>query len=182
LNGEEIERLLAALEAAALPPLPGAALRLLILTGARKGEILGLKWTDLDLAQSRAVLSDHKTISRGDRLLYLPPEGVAILDALPKHTSPYVFAGSGKHGTLGSTLDHAWRRVRELAGLPGVRIHDLRHTFASLAIAGGLTLEQAGQLLGHSSPATTKRYSHLVDEAARANVAKVAGALARRRG
>lgn len=165
-------------DAGEILPLPAAAIRLILLTGARHSEILHLRWEHVDLAAGRALLVEHKTMARGDRMLYLPMEAIPLLKSLPKHKlSPFVFAGEGKDGTIGSSLRHAWDLVRSKAGLDDVRIHDLRHTFASLGIASGLTLEQVGQLLGHSSPATTARYSHLVDESAKANVNQIAGSM-----
>ena len=167
-----------------LHPAPAAALKLLLLTGCRYSEVLHLRWSQITKREDGglATLTEHKTMARGDRLVMLSPEAMEILESLPKHRlSPFVFAGAGKDGTIANTLSHAWRAVRDLAGLPGVRIHDLRHTFASVAIARGATLEQTGQLLGHSTPATTKRYTHLVEEAARENLAKVTPGLKKRK-
>lgn len=173
LTPDEVELLLATITTmeseGKLQPLPAAGLRLVMLTGGRYSEVLGLKWEHLE--EGRILLPEHKTDSRGERMIYLDENAVAILKALPQHAlSPFIFAGRGKAGTIGSSLDHAWRDVRERAGLKGVRLHDLRHTFASFSIASGLTLEQTGQLLGHSTPQTTKRYAHLLDEAGRKNV------------
>lgn len=169
-----------------LHPAPAAALKLLMLTGCRYSEVLHLRWDQITLREEDgsgvAVLTEHKTMARGDRLVMLSPEAMAIIKALPKHRlSPFVFSGGGKDGTIANTLAQAWRAVRDLAGLPDVRLHDLRHTFASVAIARGATLEQTGQLLGHSTPATTKRYAHLVEEAARENLAKVTPGLKKRK-
>jgi integrase len=150
--------------------IPCAAIRILLLTGARRGEIQGLRWVDVDLKEGIARLRDHKTISRGERVLALPPEAVAILRKLPRHGPMVLWGGS---------LDHAWRRVRETAGCPDVRLHDLRHTYASLAIASGLTLAQVGQLLGHSTPATTQRYAHLVLDAAKKAAVQAAAKVGR---
>ena len=160
------------------------ALRLLLLTGARRSEIRGLLWDDVDPSGS-AKLRYHKTIGRGERVVMLPPEASKILKRLVHHDdNPHVFAGQGDDGTIGSTLDCAWRIVRASAGVPDVRLHDLRHTYASMGVASGLTLAQVGQLLGHSTPATTQRYAHLVkDEAKKAAVkaaAKVTAAMRKR--
>ena len=165
---------------------PGAALRLLMLTGCRYSEVLHLRWEEIAVRDEEgnaiAVLTEHKTMARGDRLVMLSPEALEVIKTMPKHKlSPFVFAGGGKDGTIGNTLGQAWRAVRHLAGLEDVRIHDLRHTFASVAIAQGTTLEQTGQLLGHSTPATTKRYAHLIEKAARENLAKVTPGLVRKK-
>jgi integrase len=204
LDGEEIERVWSAIEtlegegakvtiAASrgpihykIHPAPAAALQVLLLTGCRYSEVLHLRWDEIAVRDEEgnavAVLTEHKTMSRGDRLVVLSPEALEIIKSIPRHSlSPYVFAGGGKDGTIGNSLGQAWRAVRDLAGLPGVRIHDLRHTFASVAIASGATLEQTGQLLGHSTPQTTKRYAHLIEEAARANLAKVTPGLLRKK-
>ncbi len=175
LTPDDVEMLFSTIaameEEGKLQPLPAAGLRLVLLTGGRYSEVLNLKWEHLDVEGGRVALPEHKTDGRGERMIYLSGEAVTILKALPQHVlSPFIFAGRGKNGTIGGSLDHAWRDVRERAGLWGVRLHDLRHTFASLAIASGLTLEQTGQLLGHSTPQTTKRYAHLLDDAARQNV------------
>lgn len=169
-----------------LAPAAAAAIKVLLLTGCRYSEVLHLKWDEIAVRDEEgnavAVLTEHKTMSRGDRLVVLSPEALEVIQSIPRHRlSPFVFAGAGKDGTIGNTLAQSWRAVRYLAGLEDVRIHDLRHTFASVAIARGATLEQTGQLLGHSTPATTKRYAHLIEDAARANLAKVTPGLVRRK-
>lgn len=155
-----------------------AAIRLLILTGMRVGELLAMRWEHLDEKTGRQQLPEHKTDARGERTVHLPPEAVVLLKTIPQHKlSPFIFAGAGKDGTIGSTLSHAWQDVREQAKCEDVRLHDLRHTFASEGIARGLTLAAIGLLLGHSTPVTTHRYAHLVADKAAADVAKIGGAL-----
>ena len=135
-----------------------AFLYLLILTGARKGEIAKAKWSDLQ--GNRLVLGEHKTDQTGDdRHIYLPPAAMEVLDRLPKTSDTIT-------GIL--TPQKIWERIRVEAGCPDLRMHDLRHSFASAAIAAGLTLAQIGELLGHKSTQTTHRYAHLVEEAATA--------------
>jgi len=135
-------------------PASVAFLYLLILTGARKGEIAAARW---DWLEGNALrLPDSKT---GAKSVYLPPQAVDVLAALPRTT-----------GTITGILSPKkfWERVRAEAGCPDLRMHDLRHSFASAALAAGLSLSQIGELLGHKSTQTTKRYAHLVEDAAHA--------------
>ncbi|WP_343081444.1 tyrosine-type recombinase/integrase [Ostreiculturibacter nitratireducens] len=136
-----------------------AAFRLLILTGCRLGEIQTLKW---DYITPRHMeLPDSKT---GARRIPLPQAAREVLDALPRMDgNPYVIAGivEGQHAT---DLQRPWRRIRERAGLDDVRIHDLRHTYASMAVSSGMPIQMVGRLLGHSQLQTTMRYAHLADD------------------
>lgn len=142
-------------------PFVTAALRLLILTGARLNEMLTLKWSFVDLQRGLLFLPDSKT---GQKSIRLSDAAVAILSELPRLAgNPYVLAGrlEGQHLI---NLQKPWRRIRERAGLDDVRIHDLRHSFASVAAASGGSLPMIGKLLGHSQPQTTARYAHLADD------------------
>ena len=137
------------------------AIRLLLFTGARLSEILTLRWEHVDMEGQCLRLPDSKT---GAKVVYLPPAALEILAALDRHEdNPYVIVGA-KLGTHLINLQKPWRRIRKKAGLDGVRIHDLRHSFASMAVAGGLSLPVIGALLGHTQPATTARYAHLADD------------------
>jgi len=148
-------------------PASVAFIYLLILTGARKGEIAKATWSQV--VGNKLILSEHKTDGGGeDRVIHLPPVAMAVLNALPK-------VDGGTITGLASPKK-LWEAVRVEAGCPDLRLHDLRHSFASAAISAGLTLPQIGELLGHSSTQTTKRYSHLMDEAA----ALAAGSIADR--
>jgi integrase len=153
-----------------------AALRLLLLTGARVGEILPLRWELVDWEQGRARLPDSKT---GAKTLYLAEEALDVLRHLPRLVgSPWCFPSHqpGKHFVA---LPRLWYRLRAEAGLEDVRLHDLRHTFAANAAARGVPLLTIGALLGHRSASTTQRYAHLMpeiaDEAARLTARRVAG-------
>jgi integrase len=149
-------------------PFAIAAIRLLMLTGCRLGEIQTLKWEYL--REGMMILPDSKT---GRRHIPLPPMVKDVLAAVPRlPENPYVIAGEveGQHLT---DLQRPWRRIRKLAGLEHVRIHDLRHTYASHALASGLDLVMVGKLLGHSQYQTTMRYIHLQDGQIREAAARV---------
>ncbi|MDP5220255.1 tyrosine-type recombinase/integrase [Ruegeria sp. 2205SS24-7] len=143
-------------------PFVVAAFRLLILTGCRLGEIQTLKWEYI--TAHGMELPDTKT---GARRIPLPQAARDVLDALPRTPgNPYVIEGKleGKHAT---DLQHPWRRIREQAGLSDVRIHDLRHTYASNAVSFGMPIQMVGRLLGHTQLQTTMRYAHLADDPVR---------------
>ena len=148
------------------------AIRALALSGARASEILGLKWTDLET--NVAALEDSKT---GAKDLHLPPAAVAVLKKLPRvKGNDFVIIG-GKKGealTLWG-LEQAWDHVRSLAGLKSVRLHDLRHSYASTVLKGGGSLLVVKELLGHADIRTTQRYAH-VEADVLAEAAKKAGA------
>lgn len=135
-----------------------AAIRLLVLTGARHSEILTLKWEYVDFRQQHIRLPDSKT---GRKSIYLNAPALEILANVPRvDGNPFVICGD-KLGAHLVNLQKPWRRIRSLAGLEDVRIHDLRHSFASMAVGGGMSLPLIGALLGHSQPQTTQRYAHL---------------------
>jgi integrase len=135
-----------------------ACIRLLLLTGCRLGEIQTLKWTYLDLDTCLAFLPDSKT---GRKTLYLGSLAVKLLKSIPRRkNNPYVIIGEVE-GQYLTDMRKPWRRIRKLADLPDVRIHDLRHTFASSGVALGQGLPIIGRLLGHTQPQTTARYAHL---------------------
>lgn len=143
---------------ARLQPQAIGILRLLIFTGARKSEIRALKWSEVNLEASRLELEDSKT---GAKHVYLPPPAAEILSNIaPVRDNPFVFVGN-KIGTHIVNIEDAWRTVRAEAGLDNLRIHDLRHSFASVGAAGGISLQMIGALLGHREVATTARYAHL---------------------
>lgn len=137
------------------------AIRLLLLTGARKGEILTLRWAEVDFDRSCLRLPDSKT---GKKMIPLGAPALALLRKAPRLLgNPYVCHGEEEGGYF-IGLHRPWDRLRKLAGLPEVRLHDLRHTHASVAAGAGIGLPIIGRLLGHSSPATTARYAHLADD------------------
>jgi integrase len=135
-----------------------AAIRLLTFTGARLGEILDLKWEHVDFESACLRLPDSKT---GAKVIHLSAPTLEVLSGIQRtEGNPWVVAGRDPGKPL-VNLRKPWYRIREAAGLDDVRLHDLRHSFASVAVAGGLSLPMIGALLGHSQPATTQRYAHL---------------------
>ncbi len=146
--------------------LPSAilAVRLLILTGCRLGEIMTLKWDYVDIPGRALRLPDSKT---GAKIVHLGQPAIEQLERAPRMPgNPWVIFGTieGKHL---SDLQPFWRRVRARAGLKDARIHDLRHTFASTAVAAGQGLPMIGKLLGHTQVQTTARYAHLAADPVR---------------
>ena len=137
-----------------------AAIRLLCLTGCRKGEILSLEWPDVDFEQECLHLSSTKT---GDKVIQIGPPVLELLASLPRHEqSEFVFPGENGGYYVG--LPKVWERIRKNAGLSDVRLHDLRHSFASVGAGVGLSLPIIGKMLGHSNAETTQRYAHLADD------------------
>ncbi len=135
-----------------------AAFRLLMYTGCRLGEVLSLKWEDVNLKENFIHLKDSKV---GERGIPLNESAKNVILGLQKQVdNPYVFCGD-KKGTHLFTIQKTWDRIRKKAGIPDVRIHDLRHSFASFALKKGVSLYGVSKLLGHKNIATTTRYAHL---------------------
>jgi integrase len=143
-----------------IDPFAAAAIRLLILTGARVREILKLEWQHVDLERGLLLLPDSKT---GAKSIVLNAPALALLAGLDR-IGAYVIAGL-RAGTDGekprADLNRPWRSIAKRAGLAGLRIHDLRHTHASFGAGAGLGLPIIGKLLGHARASTTQRYAHL---------------------
>ena len=147
-----------------------AAIRLLILTGCRLSEIQKLRWEHVDLEVGELRLPDTKT---GGRAVPLAPSAVRLLKSLPRdEENPWVISGR-KPGSHLTDLQHPWRRIRASAQLDDVRIHDLRHSFASRALALGEGLPMIGKLLGHTQVQTTARYAHLALDTVKASAARI---------
>jgi integrase len=145
-----------------ITPHMAAAIRLLMLTGARRGEILSLKWEYLNLEQGVAHLPESKT---GFKVLQLPVPAVAVLEGLPR-ISEYVFPATSASGHM-VNIKEAWADVLKQSGLTRWRIHDLRHAFASMMVNSGASLPIVGKILGHTQARTTQRYAHLEENPAR---------------
>lgn len=148
-----------------------AAFYLLLLTGCRLGEIQKLKWDYV--TRTHLELPDSKT---GRRRIPLPREARALLNTLDRREgNPYVILGTHSDGHY-NDLQKPWRKIRERAGLNDVRVHDLRHTYASVAVMNGIDPFTLKEILGHKNLSTTLRYAHLSDDA----VQKAAGQIANR--
>ena len=166
-----------AVDSGSASPIAVAAIRLLMLTGCRKNEILTLRWTDVDLEAGELHLGDAKA---GPRTVHLPPTAVRLLKTLPRREGcPWVFPGEDREGRFsGGGLDYVWQAVRTHAELEDVRLHDLRHSFASRALALGETLPVIGKLLGHNDIETTARYAHLARDSIHEAADRIAGSVA----
>jgi integrase len=154
-------------------PHVAAAVRLLILTGARLREILGLKWEYVDLERGLLLLPDSKT---GRKAIILNAPALAILRELPRvdvHVIASEIENQPRHD-----LSKPWKLITTRADLVGVRIHDLRHTHASYGAGAGFGLPIIGKLLGHSQPATTARYAHLDNDPLKRASELIGGTLA----
>jgi integrase len=185
-SGRMCERFLSAAEINALqialsdhePSHPKAVriVRLLLLTGCRFNEIAALTWPEVDLARGITTLRASKT---GMRIVYLSEAAATELAGIERiENEPYVFpaARGGRHY---QGAQKVWRSIRKAAGLPDVRIHDLRHTFASTALAEGASVVVVAKLLGHTQLRTTARYAHLAADAVRDAANRVGVAVTR---
>lgn len=137
------------------------AIRFLLLSGCRKSEALGLQWSWIDFDRNVISLPDSKT---GARPLQLGEAAKQLLKSLPRlDGSPFVFPSSRGSGPVVGLIK-IWTQVRAQAGLEDVRLHDLRHNFASVAVSSGQSIYIVGKLLGHTQASTTQRYAHLADD------------------
>lgn len=154
-----------------------AAIRLLVFTGCRLGEILRLRWEHVDFERRCLHLPESKT---GARTVPINAPALKVLAELDRSESPWVIPGR-KRGAPLVNLGKPWRRIREKARLCDVRLHDMRHSFASVAAGAGHSLVVIGALLGHRQATTTHRYAHLSDDPVRAATevvgARIAAAL-----
>ena len=150
-----------------------AAIRLLVLTGARLREILDLKWEYVDLERGLVFLPDSKT---GKKTIILNTPAIEIIAGLPR-TSSFVIAGEYQDRPR-ADLNRPWRAVVRRAGMHRLRIHDLRHTHASFGAGAGLGLPIIGKLLGHTQASTTQRYAHLDADPLRRASEQIAGQIA----
>ena len=152
-----------------------AAVRLLMLTGCRLSEIQKLLWEHVDLEAGELRLPDTKT---GAKVVYLGDPAIAILERIDRRDgNPWVIAGR-KPGSHLTDLQHPWRRIRTRAGLDDVRIHDLRHSFASGGLLVGEGLPMIGKLLGHTQVQTTARYAHLANDPVKSAANRIASRIA----
>ncbi|RAI02609.1 integrase [Acuticoccus sediminis] len=175
LTADELARLGKVLREADEEPEAANCIRLLLLTGCRLGEIQTLKWDYVDLKTGVLRLPDSKT---GAKLVPIGQAAIEVLKSIPKvKNNPYVITGrvEGQHLT---DMQKPWRRLRKRAELDGLRIHDLRHSFASDALQLGQDLTMIGKLLGHTQVQTTARYAHLKTDPIRTAADAVSDAIA----
>ena len=152
-----------------------AAYRLLLLTGCRLGEIQTLKWSFVDLERREFRLPDSKT---GAKTVHFGPIVVEVLKGIDRvEGNPYVIVGKVAEAHL-TDLQRPWRRIRKAARLEDVRIHDLRHTFASGGLLEGEGLPMIAKLLGHTQVQTTARYAHLAADPVKEAAGRISGRLA----
>lgn len=176
LTGDELARLASAL--ANLRDVAAAnAVRLLLLTGARRGELLAARWGDFDLVAGVWTKPGSTTKQKSLHRVPLSDVAVRLLIEMRRQVgdADWLFpSGRGGHRT---NVDDAWNALRKAADIPDVRLHDLRHSFASISVSAGASLPLIGSLLGHSTPTTTARYAHLFDDPARRAANRVAEAI-----
>ena len=152
----------------------GRPIRLLMLTGCRSKEIATLRWDDVNRSAGELPLRDTKT---GSRMVPLTPTALAVLNGIDRVSgNPWVFVGQKPASHVSSLANH-WHRLRVRADLEDVRLHDLRHSHASRALALGEGLSMIGKLLGHRKVKTTARYAHLARDTERVSAARVAGSI-----
>jgi integrase len=175
LSGDEYRRLFEALDAAEGTEHPSVltCVRLLALTGARLGEILSLRWDYVDFEHAALRLPESKT---GSKVIPIGGAAVAVLEVTPR-ISKFVCSGLKADAPI-APPQRQWRRIRVAAGLPDLRLHDLRHGFASVAAVCGESLKLVGAALGHKQISTTERYAHLQLDPVRAVADRTAGRIA----
>ena len=176
LSRTEIERLHAALDAhqgRGSGPQQADIIRLLLLTGCRKSELVSLRWSDVD--GDVLHLRDGKT---GPRTVFLNAQAQAILARQPRTGSAHVFPSLVDSSRARSTELSLWRKARREAGIEDVRLHDLRHTFASYAVMQRVPLPVVARLLGHAGTRMTLRYAHVSDRETEAAAERIGAAIA----
>jgi integrase len=169
LTSDELARLLAALDDYR-DQRTAAIFRLLLLTGSRRGEVLSMRWEDVDLATGRWAKPHGRTKQKERHVVPLSAAARAILAELATETSDlsgFIFpAGRGASGPM-RTVEKPWKTICQAAGITGLRTHDLRHSYAAQLASSGVGLYTISRLLGHRKLGTTERYSHLTDAALR---------------
>lgn len=162
LDDEEVQRLLFVLDDYHNQSVANA-IRLLLLTGSRRNEVLHATWDQFDLIKGVWTKPAHTTKQNKMEHLPLSSQVIGLLQAMEKEaTMKYLFPGNVPGEPL-KDIKKGWKTIRNKAGLPDVRLHDLRHTHASHLVSSGLSLSIVGKLLGHTQASTTQRYAHLAD-------------------
>lgn len=153
-----------------------AIIRLLAFTGARKNEIVALEWSEVDFEHSCLRLNDSKT---GQKVIPLGPPAIEVLSGIERiGPSRYVFPSANGNARF-QGVEKVWRKLRARGDFGDLRLHDLRHSYASMGLATGDALPVIGKLLGHADPKTTSRYAHLGDDPLRAAAERISGAVAK---
>ena len=164
INPEELERLGRALDVAednGASLFALAAIRFIAMTGCRKNEALTLQWSWIDFDHNIVKLPDSKT---GQKVRHLGASAIELIKSLPRMVGSSLVSASASGGDTPISLYKVWDDIRAEANLLDLRIHDLRHNFASLAVSSGQSLYLVGKLLGHSQAQTTQRYAHLAPD------------------
>ena len=161
LTAQEADRLVAACRESANTQL-APIVRLLLLTGARKTEILTARWSNVDIERRAIYLPETKTGK--PRYVPLSTDAIAVIEGLRRWDRCDWLVPNPATREPFTDLKHPWDTARDKAGLPDLRIHDLRHSAASFMVNSGVDLYAVGKILGHSSPDTTQRYSHLAND------------------
>jgi integrase len=156
-----------------ISPFVAASLRLLLFTGCRLREILNLRWEHVDFERGLLLLPDSKS---GRKTIVLNAPALSVLANLTR-TGAFVIS-SGNPDKPRADLKAPWRSILKHAALEGLRLHDLRHTYASIGAGGGLGLPVIGKLLGHSQATTTARYAHLDNDPLRNATESIGGRIA----
>jgi integrase len=165
LQQEELQRFVEALDSYSNQS-TADALRLLLLTGSRKSEVLAAEWPMFDLQQGLWTKPSAHTKQKQIEHVPLSAAALELLARMKKQSSGEGFLFPGKTGHL-TTLRGPWAGICKAAGLSGVRVHDLRHSYASYLVSNGVSLHIVGKLLGHTQPQTTQRYAHVAHESLR---------------
>lgn len=164
LNEDEMTKLLGALDSYSESNIANVV-RLILLTGSRKSEVLRAEWSEFDLAAGIWTKPYTNTKQKRTEHVQLSRPAIQILQEMkPKATGPFLFPSSRLEDNPLEDIKQHWKLITESAKLPGVCIHDLRHTFASHLVSKGVPLEFVGQMLGHTHKATTQRYAHLAQK------------------
>ena len=153
------------------------AIRFLLLTGARRGEVLQAEWGQFDLSSGVWTKPSAHTKQKREHRVPLSEAAIELLEKIRRETNgQFVFPGR-KPGAALAELKRSWQTIRRRANLENVRLHDLRHTYASILASSGMSLPIIGALLGHTQTSTTERYSHLQDDPLREATERVANVL-----
>jgi integrase len=166
LSAEETGRLLKAVDASPNTQL-GAIVRLLLLTGCRKREILDLKWSEIDMEKATIRLPMGRTKTGRTRYVPLSDQAMAVLQSVPRWEGCDWVVPNPKTLKPLTAFYNGWNHARKEAGVPEIRVHDLRHTFASWLVESGASLYVASKALGHASSRSTERYAHVSDKTVR---------------